>query len=246
MGAAHFDFTGQVALVTGCAAGIGREVTRALAAAGARVHGIDRVPAEPLEVPSDAQPRTHELDLCDGEALRGCVTSILDSEGHVDLLVNNAGITRDHALWKTSDEDWNAVLAVNLSAPFRLLRALAPHLRERGRGRVVNIVSINALRGKFGQASYSAAKAGLVGLTRTAARELGPRGITVNAVAPGMIETAMSAALPEGVLERARSETATGRLGRVEDVAAAVLFLLSEQAAHITGAVLPVDGGQLA
>ncbi|MDP6540485.1 MAG: SDR family oxidoreductase [Planctomycetota bacterium] len=246
MGTAHFDFTAQVAVVTGCGAGIGREVTRALLAAGARVHGIDRVEGEPLDLPPTAQPVFHELDLADGEALKACAASIVATEGRVDLLVNNAGITRDHALWKTPDEDWEAVLAVNLSAPFRLLRELAPHLRERGFGRVVNVVSINALRGKFGQASYSAAKAGLVGLTRTAARELGPRGITVNAVAPGMVETAMSAALPAEILERARMETATGRLGRVEDVAAVVLFLLSDLASHVTGAVLPVDGGQLA
>ena len=144
-----------------------------------------------------------------------------------------------------SDEDWSAVLDVNLTGAQRVLRAVAPHMREHSHGRVVQVASVNGLRGKFGQTNYAASKAGLIGLTRAAARELGPRGITVNAVAPGMIDTPMSRALPEEVVQRAVGESANGRLGTTEDVVSAILFLLSEDAAHVTGVVLRVDGGQL-
>jgi 3-oxoacyl-[acyl-carrier protein] reductase len=242
MGTLSFDFTGDVALVTGSSSGIGRALTSALGAAGARVHGFDRAP------PSAGIPglRHHAVDLRSGVEIEAAVRAVAESEGRIDHLVNNAGITRDHALWKLADEEWDEVLAVNLSAAFHTLRAVAPLMRARGSGRVVNVASVNALRGKFGQANYAASKAGLVGLTRAAARELGPRGITVNAVAPGMIETPLSAALAPEILERARAESCNGRLGAPEDVVSAILFLLSAQAAHVTGTVLTVDGGQLA
>jgi len=240
------DFDGDVAIVTGAASGIGRAILAALCRAGARVHGLDVAAPGPEATEDDFRtaPVHHAVDLCDAEAVERVIAEIARAESRIDLLVNNAGIARDRALWKLADEEWQAVLDVNLTGAFRVLRAVASHMRASGRGRIVQVASINGLRGKFGQAAYSASKAGLIGLTRTAARELGPRGITVNAVAPGMIETAMTRTLPAEIRERARDESALGRLGRPEDVAACVLFLLSEAAAHVTGTVLVVDGGQ--
>ncbi len=248
MGRIRFDFTDDVALVTGAASGIGLATALALARCGARVHGFDlEAPDENVwDLPEEAvRPVHHAVDVREPDAVRSGVGEVIEREGRIDLLVNNAGITRDGVLWKLSDEAWEDVLAVNLSGAFRVLRAVAPSMRERGRGRIVNVASVNALRGKFGQVNYAASKAGLVGLTRAAARELGPRGVTVNAVAPGMVETPMSAALPAEVLEQARAETAVGRLGKPGDVVAAILFLLSDAAAHVVGETLRVDGGQL-
>ena len=242
MGTARFDFAGDVALVTGAASGIGRAILDALLFAGARVHALDA--RQPDDVPAGA--RWHRADQRSTDEVERAVRALLDEEGRVDLLVNDAGIARDGMLWKLSDEAWDAVLDVNLFGAFRVLRAVAPAMRAQARGSVVQVASINGLRGKAGQASYTAAKAGLVALTRTAARELGPKGVRVNAVAPGMIETPMSAALPDEVRRRAREESALGRLGAPAHVADAVLFLLSDAAAHVTGAVLTVDGGQLA
>jgi acetoacetyl-CoA reductase/3-oxoacyl-[acyl-carrier protein] reductase len=162
----------------------------------------------------------------------------------VTLLVNNAGITRDKSLAKMTDEDWQAVLSVNLTGAFNVVRSLAPAMRQAGYGRIVNITSINGMRGKFGQANYSAAKAGLIGLTKTLARELGPKGITVNAVAPGMVMTEMALALPEEFLAKARAESVLPELAAPEDIANAVLFLLSDGARMITGEVIRVDAGQ--
>lgn len=240
MGHLRADFGGEVALVTGGSSGIGLAIARALAAAGARVHVLDR-----QEPPEREVLRFHELDLAHRGSAATAIERIAASEGRIDHLVQCAGITRDAVLWKLSDDDWEDVLGVNLTAAFRVLRAVVPHMRRAGRGRVVNIASINGLRGKFGQSNYTASKAGLIGLTRTAARELGAFGITVNAVAPGLIRTAMTENLLEPVLAKALSETASGRLGSVEDVVGAVLFLLSDEAAHVTGEVLRVDGGQL-
>ena len=242
MGRAAWDFSGEVALVTGSSSGIGRAVAEALLGAGARVHGLDvSAPAQPA--PSLV---THAVDLRDGRAVDAAVAAVLGAEGRLDLVCSVAGIVRDRALWNLDDEDWDAVLDVNLTGAFRVLRAVAPHLRAAGRGRVVHVASINGLRGRFGQANYASSKAGLIGLTRVAARELGPRGVTVNAVAPGMVDTPMARALPAELLERARGEAALGRLATPAQVADAVLFLLSDAAAHVTGTVLRVDGGQLA
>ena len=209
--------------------------SEALLQAGAAVHVLDLTQSAPEGA------EFHAVDISDsGEVER--LARRLPAE--VSLLVNNAGITRDRTLLKMSDEEWQSVLATNLSGAFHMIRALAPRMVERGGGRIVNITSINALRGKFGQSNYASAKAGMIGLTKTAARELGPRGITVNAVAPGMVLTDMAEELPEHVLERARSETVLGTLTTPEDVAAAVLFLLSDASRTITGEVLRVDAGQ--
>lgn len=242
MGTLRYDFTGDVAIVTGGARGIGAAIAASLAAAGAHVHVFDA--CEPRVVVPGVE--AHLVDLRDPDAVRAAVDAVLTDSGGVQLLVNNAGVTRDAPLWKLAEEDWQTVLDVNLSGAFRVLSALAPSMRDARHGRIVQIASINGLRGKFGQANYSASKAGLIGLTRTAALELGRRGITVNAVAPGLIDTEMTADLPPEVRAKALEESALGKAGSVDDIAATVLFLLSDAARHITGVVVPVDGGQLA
>ena len=161
-----------------------------------------------------------------------------------NVLVNNAGITRDRSAVNMSDDEWDAVLSVNLTGAFRMIRALAPMMRKAGYGRIVNITSINGIRGKFGQANYAASKAGLIGLTKTLARELGPKGITVNAVAPGMVMTEMARGLPPEIVDRAKAEAVLPELATPEDVANTVLFLLSDAARTITGEVVRVDAGQ--
>lgn len=230
------DFTGRTALVTGGARGIGRGVAARLLAGGAEVHVLDREAGPP------APGLTfHAVDITDPAAVGRVVAGLPRPPL---LLVNNAGITRDRSLLKMSDEEWRSVLDVNLTGAFNVLRAVAPGMVAAGYGRIVNVVSINGLRGKFGQANYAASKAGLVGLTKTAARELGPRGVTVNAVAPGMVLTEMTLALAGEFRQRALDETLLGRLPEVEDVAAAVAFLLSDGARMITGEIVRVDAGQ--
>ncbi|MAG31434.1 MAG: dehydrogenase [Deltaproteobacteria bacterium] len=238
------DFRGDVAIVTGAGAGIGLTLARALAEAGARVHGFDR--NAPDSAGSSGGVQYHRVDVADAAAVEAAVERVLAIEEHIDLLANVAGITRDKTLWKMSEEEWSDVISVNLTGAWHVLRAVAQPMRERRRGRIVQVASINGLRGKFGQANYSASKGGLVALTRTAARELGGRGVTVNAIAPGMIESAMTEALPPEVRRNARAESCLDRLGQPGNVADAALFLLSERAAHITGVVLAVDGGQTA
>jgi len=227
-GSVRFD--GRTALVTGGARGIGRGIAERLARLGAEVHVLDREAGPP----SDGI-RFHAVDITDGQAVTSAVAA---------LLVNNAGITRDKSLVKMSDDDWDAVIDVNLTGAFHVLRAVAPSMIAAGYGRIVNVVSINGLRGKFGQANYAASKAGLVGLTKTAARELGPKGVTVNAVAPGMVLTEMTLALAPEFRQKALDESLLKKLPEVEDVAAAVLFLLSDAARMITGEVIRVDAGQ--
>ena len=240
MGRLRAEFPGEVALVTGGSSGIGLALARALSAAGARVHVLDR-----QAPPAGGEFVFHECDLAERGAAARAVEALLAREGRLDLLVQAAGITRDNVLWKLSDEDFEQVLAVNLTGVFCVLRVVVLQMRQQQCGRVVQIASINGMRGKFGQSNYSASKAGLIGLTKTAARELGPKGVTVNAVAPGLIRTPLTAGLPQPVLEKALAETASGRLGSVEDVVGAVLFMLSDEAAHVTGEVLRVDGGQM-
>ncbi len=232
----RFDFRDHRAIVTGGSRGIGRAIADALGDAGAQVSVFDVDEPDRLE-----KHRFVRIDIADSNSVRAAMAEFSKAP---TLLVNNAGITRDRSIAKMSDTDWATVLNVNLTGSFNMIRAVAPRMAEQGFGRIVNITSINGLRGKFGQANYSAAKAGLIGLTKTAARELGSKGITVNAVAPRMVMTDMVRMLPEEILVAAVDEAVLRDLAEPQDVSNAVLFLLSDAARCITGEILRVDSGQ--
>ena len=240
---------GKVALVTGASRGIGRATALALADAGAAVavaYGASEAAADEVAAQirsGGGRAATLRADLADTESSSALVQRTLDELGALDIVVNNAGITRDNLAVRISDTDWDVVIAVDLSAAFRICRAaLRPMLRARS-GRIVNVSSVAGVMGNPGQANYSAAKAGLIGLTKALCREVGSRGITVNAVAPGFIDTDMTAALGADTLAAAAANVPLQRLGTAADVAAAVRFLSLPEAAYITGHVLHVDGG---
>ncbi|GJM44610.1 MAG: 3-oxoacyl-ACP reductase [Gemmatimonadota bacterium] len=230
----------RVAVVTGGGGGIGRAVCTRLAEAGARVVSWD-LPGAASGPGVDSVP----CDLADAESIHAAFARLDEQHERLDALVHCAGVTRDAVLWKMTAEDWNSVLSVNLDSAFRVLHDGIPRLRAAGGGSIVLVSSINGERGKFGQANYAASKAGLIGLARTAAREVGAFGIRVNVVSPGMIATGMTEELPSEVRRRAVGESALGRLGQPDDVARVVLFLLADASCHMTGQVLRVDGGQL-
>ncbi|MBF0355353.1 MAG: SDR family oxidoreductase [Alphaproteobacteria bacterium] len=232
-----FGFKGRTAIVTGGVRGLGRAIADALAAAGAEVHVFDW----DISGAEGAPFTVHKVDISSSESVNAAVSALPSPP---ELLVNNAGITRDKRIVNMSDEDWAQVIGVNLTGAFNLIRATAPAMSASGFGRIVNIASINGIRGKFGQANYTAAKAGLIGLTKTAARELGAKGITVNAVAPGMVLTDMTLALDEQFRQKALDETVLKALPAAPDLANAVLFFLSDAAKFVTGQVLKVDSGQ--
>jgi 3-oxoacyl-[acyl-carrier protein] reductase len=241
--------SGQAALVTGGSRGIGRATALQLARAGAgvaisfrtRKEDADSVSASIREEGSEAL--AIEGDMADAAVPGRLVDQVLRRFGRLDILVNNAGITRDNLLMRMSEADWDAVMTVNLRGPFLLCKAaLKPMLKQRY-GRIVNVASLAGVAGNPGQANYSASKAGLIALTRSLAREVGSRNITVNAVAPGFIETEILSGLPAEVLERAKQAAAIPRLGTPEEVAAAIAFLASREASYITGAVFGIDGG---
>ncbi len=234
------DFKNNVVLVTGASGGIGQEIVAKFANAGARVVAVDLQP--PAQLPDKCT--FCEADVSDFDQVESRIGRILAAEKRIDCLINNAGIARDATVWRMTESDWDAVLAVNLKGAFNFIHHLAPHFRDMNRGKIVNISSINGLRGKFGLANYAASKAGLIGLTKTIAKELGRHQVNVNAVAPGYVLTALTESLPEKIIEQATSETVFGRLALPEDVANAVLFLCSDLAKHITGEVIKVDGGQ--
>ncbi len=234
----NLDLSGRRAVVTGGARGIGRTIVEHLLSAGAKVHSID------IDRPDDAGDRAiefHLADITDVPALHQVVEAI---GGPIDVLVNNAGITRDRTLMKMSECEWTDVINVNLTGAFNMMRAIAPVMVAGSGGAIINVTSINGIRGKVGQANYAASKAGLIGLSKTAARELGRKGITVNAIAPGMVLTDMARNLPSEILERAISETVLNQLAEPQDIANAVVFLASDMARKITGQVIQVDAGQ--
>jgi 3-oxoacyl-[acyl-carrier protein] reductase len=239
----------QAALVTGGSRGIGRATALELARAGANVAISFRSRKDDAESvcgsikEEGSEAFAIEGDMADPTVPTRLVDEVLRHFGRLDVLVNNAGITRDNLLMRMSEADWDAVMAVNLRAPFLLCKAaLRPMLKQRY-GRIVNVASLAGVAGNPGQANYSAAKAGLIALTRSLAREVGSRNITVNAVAPGFIETEILSGLPAELLERAKKSAAIGRLGSPEEVAVAIRFLASREASYITGAVLGIDGG---
>lgn len=237
----------RVVLVTGGMSGIGLATAEAFQQAGEKVCLVDRqeTPAGQRVVAASGG-RFFRTDVRDFSAAQNILNEVVGAEGSLDVLINNAGISRDHVLWKMSDADWDEVIDINLKGAFNYLRAAAPVLRRQKRGKVVNVSSVNALRGKAGLANYSAAKAGLIALTRTAARELGPANVNVNAVAPGMVKTPLTERLAPEVLNQAVRESALGRLTQPEEIAAVIFFLCSEQARQITGQVIVVDAGQTA
>ncbi|PTQ52145.1 MAG: 3-oxoacyl-[acyl-carrier protein] reductase [Brockia lithotrophica] len=241
----------RVALVTGASRGIGRAIALELARGGARVLVVYRGRRDAAEAVVEeirglgSEAFAEQGDVARPEEAERLVSLALDRFGRLDILVNNAGITRDNLLLRMKDEEWEEVLRTNLSGPFYLMRAAAKHMMRARRGRIVNIASVVGLVGNPGQANYAAAKAGLIGLTKAAAKELASRGITVNAVAPGYIQTDMTESLPEAAKEALLRLIPAGRFGSPEDVARAVRFLAGDDAAYITGHVLVVDGGMV-
>lgn len=240
----------RVAIVTGGSRGIGGAISRLLADDGATVAvlglPIDRERTETLRTHlNGSAPRLHfyEGDVGDFAACRQAVAKVLEAHGRIDYLINNAGITRDHTVRKMTEDEWQAVLQINLTGPFFMTKAVLDTMVAQGFGRIVNISSVVGESGNFGQANYAAAKAGLIGLTKTVALEVAKSHITVNAVAPGFIETEMTKAMPSAAIEMAISQTPKRRLGQPDEVAHVVRFLIDDKAAYITGAVYNVNGG---
>ncbi len=250
------DLRGQVAIVTGGSSGIGRAVALELARCGTHIafcfldsgsqsrldaQGVARSLRE-LEV----RVLFRSCDVRESSDVKRFVAEVQEELGGVQILINNAGIGRDRALWRMEDHEWEAVLRTNLDGAFYFTRAVAPLMRAQEHGKIVNVTSVHGVRSEFGLSNYAASKAGLMGLTRSTAVELGPRNINVNAVAPGYIRTTrLTDGVPPEILDRAREQSVLGRLGDPLDVAGVVLFLCSESARHITGAIIPVDGGYL-
>lgn len=250
------NLRGQVAIVTGASSGIGRAVALELAACGTHIAFcfLDSGAQARLDAQAVAR-KLRELEVrvffrhCDVRESRDVerfVSEVRERLGGVHILINNAGIGRDGALWRLEDHEWESVVRTNLDGAFFFTRSVAPLMRAQEYGKIVNVTSVHGVRAEFGISNYASSKAGLIGLTRSAAIELGPKNINVNAVAPGYIRTTrLTDGVPSEILDRAREQAALGRLGDPRDVASVVLFLCSESARHITGAVIPVDGGYL-
>jgi 3-oxoacyl-[acyl-carrier protein] reductase len=245
-----YDFKGKTALVTGASRGIGRAVAVALAKGGASVAlnyaGNAAAAEEALKLVVAAgapKAKLYRFDVADPAACNAAVEAVIADLGGLDILVNNAGIAIDQLVMRLKDEDWNRSLQVNLTGTFNLIRAAARPMMKARKGAIVNLTSVVGEMGNAGQAAYAAAKAGQIGLTKSVARELASRNIRVNAVAPGFIDTDMTQALPEATRQKLKEAIPLARLGSADDVANAVAFLASEEAAYVTGEVLRVNGG---
>ncbi len=238
------------AIVTGGSLGIGTAICLDLAENGANVALNYRKHSDEAEAIAEKirnmgrKAMAIKADVSSFEDAQKMVAKVVEEWGRLDILVCNAGINWDGVIWKMTEEQWDTVINIDLKGYFNYIRAAAPHFRQQQYGRIINLTSINGIRGKFGQSNYSAAKAGIIGLTKTVAKELGNKGVTCNAVAPGLILTAMMEAMPEEAKQASLNETVLKKLGQPEDVAFLVSFLASDKAAHITGEVIKVDGGQ--
>jgi 3-oxoacyl-[acyl-carrier protein] reductase len=242
------ELEGRVALVTGGNRGIGRSIAEALAGSGAVVavvaRAADRAEAVAAGLPGDGH-RGYGCDVADADAVAALVKQVEAELGSLDILVNNAGVTGDNLLMRLSDAEWDRVMATNLKGAFNTIRAASRGMMRRRDGRIINITSVVGITGNAGQANYAASKAGLIGLTKSVAKELASRNILCNAVAPGFIETEMTADLGESTREALLGQIALGRLGRGEEIASVVRFLSGPGAAYITGQVIVVDGGMV-
>ena len=244
-------FENQVAVVTGAGRGIGHAIAVRLASEGARVASVSRTEANAQKTADEINAaradasKAYAVDVADHAAVQEAGAKILEDFGRVDILVNNAGVTRDGLSMRMSLDDWDTVLNTDLQGAFNFTQALMRPMIKQRSGRIINISSISGLIGNAGQANYAASKAGLIGLTKTLARELANRGITVNAVAPGLIETDMTGVLSDEIRQAILQKIPLGKLGQPEDIAAAVAYLASGEAKYITGQVLTVDGGMV-
>lgn len=239
------DLSGKTAFVTGSTRGIGLAIAQALYGAGAKVAVVGRDLERARSIAGELGSRATGVacDVAQSAQVEGAIAAAQDSLGPIDILVNNAGLARDNILLRLTDEDWDTVMDANLKGAFHTTRAIIKGMMKRRAGRIINITSIVGLTGNKGQANYAASKAGLIGFTKSVAKEYASRNIQVNCIAPGFIETDMTAALPDAARASLLEEIALGRLGRPEDVAGTVLFLASDLAAYITGQVIVVDGG---
>jgi len=235
----------RVAIITGGASGLGRAAAVRFVAEGARVSlwDVDTSRGEALAAELGDAATFHPVDVSDAPAVDAAVTAVVDRHGRLDILLNNAGITRDATLLKMSPGDFDRVIDVNLRGVFQVGQSVARVMVAAGSGVIVNTSSVVGIHGNFGQSNYAATKAGVIGMTKVWARELGPKGVRVNAIAPGFIATEMVTAIPEKILDMMRERAPLGRLGRPEEVADAYLFLASDESSYVNGAVLSVDGG---
>ena len=245
-----FDLSGKVALITGASRGIGKSISMILAQNGAHAicvsRNIDDVQSVANKITDQKFIATAEsCDISDSNNITDLVKKIVDEHGRIDILINNAGVTRDNLLMRMSEDDWNEVINVNLKAAFTAIKAASRTMIKQRSGRIINISSVVGLMGNAGQANYAASKAGLIGMTKSIARELSSRGITANCIAPGYVETDMTNKLTDEIKSSLNDQIPLGRIGSVQDIAYAVAFLASDEAGYITGQTIAVDGGMV-